>query len=55
MLGSCVAVFVMAALYEGLKVLREYLLRRSQCNVNYTPTPTTENGGLQEIQHKTVK
>jgi len=26
MFGSCVAVFIMAALYEGLKVAREYLL-----------------------------
>ena len=29
MLGSCIALFIIALLYEGLKVLREVLLQRS--------------------------
>lgn len=33
MVGSCFAVFVMAALYEGLKVLREYLLRKFNVHI----------------------
>ena len=32
MFGSCVAVFVMAMLYEGLKVGRELLLKHSLTN-----------------------
>ena len=28
MVGSCIAIFVFAALYEGLKVFRDYLKRR---------------------------
>ncbi|XP_072014499.1 high affinity copper uptake protein 1-like [Amphiura filiformis] len=33
--GSCIAVFFLAMLYEGLKVLRETLLRRSAVNVRF--------------------
>ena len=29
MVGACFAIFFLALLYEGLKVLREYLLQRS--------------------------
>ena len=29
MVGACFAIFFLAMLYEGLKVLREYLLQRS--------------------------
>jgi Ctr copper transporter family len=29
MFGSCLVMFTVAALYEGLKVLREWLLKRS--------------------------
>lgn len=29
MVGACIAVFVLAALYEGLKVLREVLLQKA--------------------------
>ncbi|KAI0222314.1 High affinity copper uptake protein 1 [Lamellibrachia satsuma] len=32
MLGSCIAIFIMAALYEGLKVGREILLKLSLTN-----------------------
>ena len=58
MLGSCVAVFVMAALYEGLKVLREHLLRRSHVMVRYNsmPVPTSPDNAETMITetHKTV-
>ena len=29
MVGACVAIFILALLYEGLKVFREHLLRQS--------------------------
>ncbi|KAK2158275.1 hypothetical protein NP493_1813g00008 [Ridgeia piscesae] len=32
MLGSCIVIFIMAALYEGLKVGREILLKRALTN-----------------------
>ncbi|XP_071948347.1 high affinity copper uptake protein 1-like [Antedon mediterranea] len=35
LVGSCIAVFFLAILYEGLKVMRETLLRRSVVNVRY--------------------
>ena len=35
LVGSCFAVFFMAMLYEGLKVFRETLLRRSAVNVRF--------------------
>ena len=58
MLGSCIAVFVMAALYEGLKVLREHLLRRSRVMVRYNsmPVPTSPDNAETMITetHKTV-
>ncbi|CAD5119959.1 DgyrCDS8546 [Dimorphilus gyrociliatus] len=34
MLGSCAVIFIIAALYEGLKVFREMLLRRSSVSVS---------------------
>jgi copper transporter 1 len=55
MLGSCIAVFIMAALYEGLKVLREFLLRRSNVMVRYNtmPVPTNDDVHVTET-HKSV-
>ena len=35
MLASCLVVFLVAALYEGLKVFREVLLRRSVTQARY--------------------
>jgi hypothetical protein len=29
MVGACIVVFLLAILYEGLKVFREYLLKRA--------------------------
>ena len=60
MFGSCVAVFIMAALYEGLKVLREILLRKSMVSVRYNTVPVGNtrgengNGTLITETHKSV-
>lgn len=59
MFGSCVAVFIMAALYEGLKVLREILLRKSMVSVRYNTVPVgtrgeNSNGTLITETHKSV-
>ncbi|XP_061887906.1 high affinity copper uptake protein 1 [Entelurus aequoreus] len=55
MVGACLGVFLLAILYEGLKIGREYLLRRSQVNVRYNsmPLPGTDGTVLMET-HKTV-
>ncbi|XP_077399170.1 high affinity copper uptake protein 1 isoform X2 [Vanacampus margaritifer] len=55
MVGACVGVFLLAVLYEGLKMGREALLRRSQVNVRYNcmPLPGTDGTVLMET-HKTV-
>lgn len=55
MVGACVGVFLLAALYEGLKISREFLLRRSQVNVRYNsmPLPGSDGTVLMET-HKTV-
>merc|ERR1712168_679960 len=34
MLGSCITIFIMAALYEGLKVFRAHLLQKSLSSYN---------------------
>lgn len=55
MVGACVGVFLLAVLYEGLKIGREALLRRSQVNVRYNSMslPGTDGTMLMET-HKTV-
>ncbi|XP_013856374.1 high affinity copper uptake protein 1, partial [Austrofundulus limnaeus] len=55
MVGACVGVFLLAVLYEGLKMGREALLRRSQVNVRYNSMtlPGTDGTVLMET-HKTV-
>ncbi|XP_068423090.1 high affinity copper uptake protein 1 isoform X1 [Clinocottus analis] len=55
MLGACIGVFLLAVLYEGLKMGRETLLRRSQVNVRYNsmPLPGADGTVLMET-HKTV-
>ncbi|XP_023932976.1 high affinity copper uptake protein 1 isoform X2 [Lingula anatina] len=49
MVGSCIGIFILAALYEGLKVLREHLLRKHNVmtrarsyNSAYTDAMVTE-------------
>ncbi|KAM6901882.1 high affinity copper uptake protein 1 isoform 1-T1 [Lycodopsis pacificus] len=55
MAGACIGVFLLAVLYEGLKMGRETLLRRSQVNVRYNsmPLPGSDGTVLMET-HKTV-
>ncbi|XP_029940024.1 high affinity copper uptake protein 1 isoform X2 [Salarias fasciatus] len=55
MVAACIGVFLLAALYEGLKIGREVLLRRSQVNVRYNsmPLPGADGTVLMET-HKTV-
>lgn len=43
-IGSCVAIFILAALYEGLKVLREVLKRRYSYVVSVDMTETKTYG-----------
>ncbi|XP_077353555.1 high affinity copper uptake protein 1 [Festucalex cinctus] len=55
MVGACVGVFLLAVLYEGLKMGRETLLRRSQVNVRYNCMPLPGNDGTVLMEtHKTV-
>ncbi|XP_075993447.1 high affinity copper uptake protein 1 isoform X2 [Genypterus blacodes] len=55
MVGACVGVFLLAVFYEGLKIGREVLLRRSHVNVRYNsmPLPGSDGTVLMET-HKTV-
>uniref|UniRef100_A0A8C6K6N0 Copper transport protein n=1 Tax=Nothobranchius furzeri TaxID=105023 RepID=A0A8C6K6N0_NOTFU len=55
MVGACIGVFLLAVLYEGLKIGREALLRRNQVNVRYNsmPLPGSDGTVLMET-HKTV-
>lgn len=41
--GSCLAVFVLALLYEGLKVFREVMLRSALINVRYKTSNISKN------------
>ncbi|XP_034047524.1 high affinity copper uptake protein 1 isoform X1 [Thalassophryne amazonica] len=55
MVAACIGVFLLAVFYEGLKIGREILLRRSQVNVRYNsmPLPGSDGTVLMET-HKTV-
>lgn len=55
MVGACIGVFLLAVFYEGLKIGREFLLRRNQVNVRYNsmPVPGADGTMLMET-HKTV-
>ncbi|XP_072309487.1 high affinity copper uptake protein 1 [Eucyclogobius newberryi] len=55
MVLACLGVFLLAALYEGLKIGREVLLRRSQVNVRYNSMPLPGTDGTVMVEtHKTV-
>lgn len=55
MVLACLGVFLLAALYEGLKIGREVLLRRSQVNVRYNSMPLPGSDGTIVMEtHKTV-
>ncbi|XP_069789977.1 high affinity copper uptake protein 1 isoform X2 [Narcine bancroftii] len=56
MVGSCIVVFLFAIIYEGLKIGREHLLRKSQVNVRYNSMPVPgPNGTILMETHKTVR
>lgn len=55
MAGAFVAVFLLAILYEGLKIAREGLLRRSQVSIRYNSMPVPGPNGTTLMEtHKTV-
>ena len=49
LLGSCIAVFVMAMLYEGLKVLREMMLTKTLHKSRHTITPSVSTSSKEDI------
>jgi len=55
MAGAFVAVFFLAMFYEGLKIARECLLRKSQVSIRYNSMPLPgPNGTILMETHKTV-
>ncbi|KAI9563951.1 CTR1 [Daphnia sinensis] len=53
MVGSCIGIFLMAILYEGLKYFREYLSRKHYAPVNYNNVKTPEGGSDASSQVRT--
>uniref|UniRef100_A0A8C5VVL9 Copper transport protein n=1 Tax=Microcebus murinus TaxID=30608 RepID=A0A8C5VVL9_MICMU len=55
MAGTFVAVFLLVMFYEGLKIARESLLRKSQVSIWYNSMPVPgPNGTILMETHKTV-
>ncbi|NP_001079733.1 solute carrier family 31 (copper transporter), member 1 L homeolog [Xenopus laevis] len=55
MAGAFVAVFLLGLLYEGLKISREALLRKSQVSIRYNSMPVPGPNGTTLMEtHKTV-
>ncbi|XP_063000889.1 high affinity copper uptake protein 1 [Elgaria multicarinata webbii] len=55
MAGAFVAIFFLALFYEGLKIARESLLRKSQVSIRYNSMPVPgPNGTVLMETHKTV-
>ncbi|XP_063172479.1 high affinity copper uptake protein 1 [Candoia aspera] len=55
MAGAFVAIFFLAMFYEGLKIARESLLRKSQVSIRYNSMPVPgPNGTILMETHKTV-
>ncbi|XP_032088479.1 high affinity copper uptake protein 1 [Thamnophis elegans] len=55
MVGAFVAIFFLAMFYEGLKIGRESLLRKSQVSIRYNSMPLPgPNGTVLMETHKTV-
>nr|XP_014426102.1 high affinity copper uptake protein 1 isoform X2 [Pelodiscus sinensis] len=55
MAGAFVAVFFLAMFYEGLKIARESLLRKSQVSIRYNSMPVPGPNGTTLMEtHKTV-
>ena len=38
LVGACIILFILSVLYEGLKYMREVLLRRAAVGINYSVT-----------------
>jgi hypothetical protein len=56
LLGSMVAIFLLAFFYEALKFYREHLYRHSFRTIQYnTVTVPVENGGVIKETQKTVQ
>ncbi|XP_043835626.1 high affinity copper uptake protein 1-like [Dromiciops gliroides] len=55
MAGAFVAIFLLAMFYEGLKIVQESLLRKSQVSIRYNSMPVPgPNGTILMQTHKTV-
>jgi copper transporter 1 len=56
LVGACIAVFVLAMLYEGLKVVREMLLQKSMLqNSKYAVSSNgTSSQDTMVISHKNI-
>uniref|UniRef100_H3B9C7 Copper transport protein n=1 Tax=Latimeria chalumnae TaxID=7897 RepID=H3B9C7_LATCH len=52
MVGACIAVFLLAVFYEGMKIARECLLRKSQVNIRYNSMPVPGPNGVIERKVK---
>lgn len=55
MVGACIIVFILAVLYEGLKVLREYLLKRALVSGSKYQEVTIGTKGLSSVSDPQVK
>ncbi|XP_071441433.1 high affinity copper uptake protein 1 isoform X2 [Hetaerina americana] len=56
LIGSMVGIFIMAALYEGLKYYREYLFWRSYNSIQYRSVTTPdEKGSIGTSDHRIVQ
>lgn len=52
LIGSCIGIFLLAIIYEGIKYFREYLFRRINPEAHYT-TANSDNGRM--IQPETAR
>lgn len=55
MVGACIVIFCLAVLYEGLKVLREYLLKRALVSGSKYQEVTIGTKGLSSVSDPQVK
>ena len=53
LIGACFGVFLVAMFYEGLKVMREFLLRRHAVNVRAHTMPVESKVGSQTMLTET--
>lgn len=58
MVGACIVIFILAMLYEGLKVMREQMLRKANVKTRYhsmTIEPSLSRDTMIQEEHKTVE